>query len=1329
MVLNIQALNSHIDALRSFLLDPSIERPIIIALLETQILPSNQHKFPIIGYNCLHLPSTQSINIQSNRGTPGGGMVVYWQAETMLTHLPNVSLTRLGSRAGDPDYGRTCCSHWFECKPSQSSPSFILNLAYISPGANSYSQAMNSYIANFRSTLAIFDQKAVIAAGDFNARSNYWDSNAPFPISQQAAALESSMFNDFNFALLNTEFAGTRLKPTRPVSASVLDLCFVNHKALRFVQSFELGRDLFADHLPMHIILKFRPPHDCKTSAPLTWKIFNNPTVWKAKLPQIADLQITNDVSLLNNLNIMKSTNPLVHAHAQTIIQSTWKLFLAAINRAMTLCIKQSTRSEEEYFWFNAAVKLQHECLCRARQKWRQHRHLPSQATHLALYRAEQVKFKNTAIKARADSARRLYESILPTAASPLLWSAMARMRKSKGSNLSASVPNEDGSMPTSNVQGLNNLCRQYVSFTLPERPLQHSTKNELRQFMNDRTVTTTPHCSDTWSWSADDIKQQCCWQRNDKSAAGPDNIPPVVLKHLGGHTYEALSIIFSFSWHHSVLPTQWTEANVFSLIKDPTKSMSDANNFRPISVTSIIIRTFEHLIHKKLISIIDAPNMARPLLHLHQFGFRRHRSCENAIHLVLSTITEEQRKRHTGSSCLPSPVVFIDLKKAFDRVWHHSLMKTLATEFSITGRAWLWIWRWIHCRRRIRCVSRSDMSEWHRLGDHGVPQGAVLSPLLFILFINQIAQQISAQCPIIDMPMFADDVALLAKSAAQFEVWWKSSVSRRDRSQLILHHSHTVKRFASKERSEIQLYRELCQAQQMQRALTLFSIWLAKVGMQANPDKSKVVIFSSAAPRNHLWLNPQSINQQTHWFHRLELDGFTLQLTNQYKYLGLLLDSNLNWTAHIEAVTKKANIASATICKLFTDQKHCPHPLAALKLVKALVIPVITYCIHFWLLTGPSQSQHSDAIDKLHSIIIRPIRMAANLPRTTHRLGVMVDFGLSTLHDSARQSLARFYIKYASLVTHQSADVQQFISTKSSMYSQQSINPLHPSIIRIIHDAHYQREIKSGPLVQHKKWTTTGARARYIAIPHMIQTIETSRSIISMSSLVSSFPPALTAVVAAQQQHSQLNITQFAETHQMPLISRLSTILAWRSQWQSINPQHSRVTSAPLTAIKDQPGATVLLNYIDDHRVIRTLMRLRHGRAFTHDVRVRFPSASLNPSAQQAVITPFCKNPPCLAAQVNDSVHHVLIDCPRHLSHRIHLLSSWSAHSFGAGTLHQLSDLTLSLLLGESPTKHIKPINQSTKTKFSSWYLALSTFIIAVYQSLPVCADYPKPL
>ena len=229
---------------------------------------------------------------------------------------------------------------------------------------------------------------------------------------------------------------------------------------------------------------------------------------------------------------------------------------------------------------------------------------------------------------ARAAALHQLYESVMPGPESPLLWSAMARLRGTKSRNRLGCIPNADGSLPSSPRHSLNNLCQQFVEFTRPERPIQSPAATT--RFVNDRLQpqrrgdAQLAHPSDQWSWTGEDVQEQCEYQRNHRSAAGPDGIPPLILKFLGPACYRALAVIFTFSWQHAALPQEWTEANVFSLVKDPTKPTGDANNYRPISVTSIFIRTFEHLIHRRLTELVDSPSLPQPLLYEHQYGFRQ---------------------------------------------------------------------------------------------------------------------------------------------------------------------------------------------------------------------------------------------------------------------------------------------------------------------------------------------------------------------------------------------------------------------------------------------------------------------------------------------------------------------------------------------------------------------------------------------------------------------------------------------------------------------------------------------------------------------------------
>lgn len=282
-----------------------------------------------------------------------------------------------------------------------------------------------------------------------------------------------------------------------------------------------------------------------------------------------------------------------------------------------------------------------------------------------------------------------------------------------------------------------------------------------------------------------------------------------------------------------------------------------------------------------------------------------------------------------------------------------------------------------------------------------------------------------------------------------------------------------------------------------------------------------------------------------------------------------------------------------------------------------------------------------------------------------------------------------------------------------------------------MMQDAHFKPSINSSPLIRHKKWSSIGARVRYEIMPHYCQSIIAARSIEPLQpyELLRRLPINEQLVFTPQQIASQLTIHQPINTIHIPAVTQLLTYLSWRAQWKSINPSHQRATSAPITSVKQHPGVALALFYIQDRNILRTIMRLRHGRAFTHDVRMRFPSSAINELATPSCpINSFCKHSPCTANSINDSAQHLLLDCPLHQQARADLLRIWSGHPFGKQIL-STQTLTLSLLLGEAPVTHPKPIDAARKAQFRSWYRALSLFIATVYRQLPVDTHYPKPL
>lgn len=1319
MFVNIQSLSSHIDSLRQLVLDRSTGPPLLIAATECQV-PTQEHSHLSINhYTSMYYPSPQDPG-SSRRG---GGTILYFHNSITCRPINQFSLHRLGPLPQDPDYGRTSSLHWFEAKLPNQNQVLIIGVIYVSPTSHSNPLAIQQVNQSIETVIDNYSHIPILIAGDINLRHEIWDkrmSSVAVPTQHVGAnSFYTNMVVNHSLTLLNTEYDETRYKPTRiqSNSASVLDLCFANEVALSLVNSFEIGGFCLADHEPLFVRLRNQTSSLDQSNNSLRWDLSNKANDWKRSLPTQLDINLSMSPAINQTRHLLSFSNPSINQSiAQSHIQTIWDSIEETLNETMLQVIGKVKKHKTNYWWFNSEIREIHHQILIARQKWRRSRGTTREPSLLTIYRGKQQAFKMAAIQSRTTSLNNLYNSVMPSNNSPLLWQAVARLRTSKTRSAIGAIPDQNGNLPSSPLESLNNLCSKFVDFTIPERDVDPDQLNSLRDFVDSRLSSLTPHVSNSWSWTADDVKQQCKFQRNHRSAPGPDEFPPLVLRHLSDSFYSLVAQAFNYSWVHSVLPTQWTCANVFALLKNPAKPLDDPSNYRPISVTSIWIRTFEHLIHRKLITLVDPINQS--ILYDHQYGFRQSRSCNNALHLVISHIKEEQQANQTNGYCLPTPVAFVDMMKAFDRVCHLYLLHTADADFDIRGRIWRWIHRWLTVNRKIRCVANSVFSLWYMLTSYGVPQGAVLSPILFIVFINPIAKKISQSCPLIITPLFADDIAVMPKSAKQFHSWWHSSSSSEEKEAIQTRFESIVSRNIThiKKRIKTTCFRDIAVAIQFQRALSLFSQWLKQTGMQANAAKSKVVIFTAGRSSNLTW-NNQSV--KTHWFQHLQLDNFILEVTDSYEYLGVTLDQHLTFTQHIEKITTKATSISNLICRLFHAQKHIPHPLSAIKLVRAILLPTVTYAIEQWFDYVPSQSKSRDIIDVLHSIILKPIRAATQLPLTTHRLGMLVDFGIPTLHDLAAQARIRYYQRYSNIHIHSQSSVIQAISTRT-LFSVHPIANVHPSVTRTILDAHYQSQINPNKLISQQKWTTVGAKTRYHTLPSIDQLVTKVATIPHLSQL-----PTVTNHITLSISQSQLSQLTIIDHNRLAALAHLFTFSQWIDQHKSNSPQHDRATSSPLTIIKKVPGTTPLLHCVDDKQALQILIRLRHGRAFTHDNRARFPSMAVqsnDPSSPP--IDAFCKHPPCQTNQTLDSVDHLLLECPSHSHLRQILVDEWKAHCYGR-TLVSVASLRLHMLLGEPPgTYHHK-----FKNKYIKWYQPLVKFIKSINTNLPTTEQYPKAL
>ncbi|CAH8623495.1 unnamed protein product [Schistosoma bovis] len=229
----------------------------------------------------------------------------------------------------------------------------------------------------------------------------------------------------------------------------------------------------------------------------------------------------------------------------------------------------------------------------------------------------------------------------------------------------------------------------------------------------------------------------------------GPDGLHPRLLSSLADIISKPLATLFNMSLSLAQLPRDWKDAIVSPIFKDGQRQI--VSNYRPVSLTSIVVKLLEKIIRVRLLSHIDSHNLLAP----EQHGFRNKRSC-----LTNLLIAREDWTAALDHG-LSVDVIFIDFSKAFDKVSHVGLMQKL-TSFGIIGTVHKWIGNFL-CDRRQRVRVNGTLSDWKPVKS-GVPQGTILGPLLFLLYVNELPLLLRSSTL-----LFADDVKIwrTIKSAA----------------------------------------------------------------------------------------------------------------------------------------------------------------------------------------------------------------------------------------------------------------------------------------------------------------------------------------------------------------------------------------------------------------------------------------------------------------------------------------------------------------------------------------------------------------------------------
>jgi hypothetical protein len=229
--------------------------------------------------------------------------------------------------------------------------------------------------------------------------------------------------------------------------------------------------------------------------------------------------------------------------------------------------------------------------------------------------------------------------------------------------------------------------------------------------------------------------------QMDTGKAPGPDGHHPYIIKSLAPVIVKALTTVFNRSLVTEVLPTDWKVASIKPMFKGGDKHL--AQNYRPISLTSVIVKILEKVVKRAITWHMTSNNLLTTVQH----GFTERRSC--ITNLILAREDWVQIRNNRGKA----DAVFIDFSKAFDKV-DHGILRNKLFLLGIGESNINWISNFLHNRRNSVRVNGEYSDDF--TATSGVPQGSVLGPVLFNIYVNDLPSRLNSECL-----FFADDLKI----------------------------------------------------------------------------------------------------------------------------------------------------------------------------------------------------------------------------------------------------------------------------------------------------------------------------------------------------------------------------------------------------------------------------------------------------------------------------------------------------------------------------------------------------------------------------------------
>ena len=693
--------------------------------------------------------------------------------------------------------------------------------------------------------------KNTIILGDCNAKNPLWGSNL-----NDARGRKIIDFLDNNHLVCLNDGSGTRLNNNGSVSHIDLAICGSN---LATSFSFSVAEDSWgSDHFPLFLCGDVNKLSLLNNATPSNFR-------WNLRKADFDKYRDTIDSSLYSDITYI----PLEEKNLKfsEAILNAAHLSIPVLNA----CSNKIHRNKLVPFWTDECTNI-----IRLRRKaeklFRKHR---TEASRVQ-YRNCIQNVKNVIRSAKINYWEHYCSNLSSNSTTSSVWKALKLLKGNRTNQLPKNIFSKvnpfksdkdmadcfishfTNSCSDNNIDArITNLRNDVVNNTLQEISLLKSSddkSNDLNKI-----------------FSIDELNLVLS-NANLKSSAGPDKIPYVFLKELSSLSKYYLLNLINQSWREGVLPSLWKEAVITPILK-PFKDSHSIDSYRPISLLNTISKVMEKMVSERLLNWLENNNLVNKF----QCGFRKgHSTIDHVIRLK----NEAAHSIVTGNITV---AIFIDFSKAFDLLWRDGLILKLM-KLNIKGICLKWIKNFLENRSNkvnIRSTTSNSMEF-----DNGTPQGSTLSPVLFLIMVNDFP----TLSKFTSSALFADDSSL-----------WRSGTNL---AQIKYH---------------------------LQEDLNIIDTWCKNWGFHINVDKTVGIIFT----------NKKKLDTPI-----LTICNKIIKFDNNCTFLGVTFDSHLTWKNHIINICNRTS-SVLNLMRCICGQRWGTNRKTLLCVYRALIRSVIDYgCI-----------------------------------------------------------------------------------------------------------------------------------------------------------------------------------------------------------------------------------------------------------------------------------------------------------------------------------------------------------------------------------------------